>query len=163
MNRYLRAENGYLAFYSCLHCVTENCVLSEAKGRIKSMSQFMICKSAFDLTQFGGKLINKDEEDYIFFISVVQKHYEEKTYSNIWIIEKIDDYSCEQLDYNAFISSKLFSLLNNLYEICEWMILWYGDEYDDLDVVHTKNELIDYVQHCIEKPGCELYIQVCKS
>lgn len=58
---------------------------------------------------------------------------------------------------------KLFSLLNNLYEICEWMILWYGDEYDDLDVVHTKNELIDYVQHCIEKPGCELYIQVCKS
>ncbi|MBD5489917.1 MAG: hypothetical protein HDR13_14190 [Lachnospiraceae bacterium] len=137
--------------------------MSEAKGRIKSMSQFMICKSAFDLTQFGGKLINKDEEDYAFFISVVQKHYEEKTYSNIWTIEKIDDYSCEQLDYNAFISSKLFSLLNNLYEICEWMIFWYGNDYDDLDVVHTKNELIDYVRHCIEKPGCELYIQVCKS
>ena len=99
VNRYLRDEIVYLAFSPYLHCVTENCILSEAKGRIKSMSQFMICKSAFDLTQFGGKLINKDEEDYTFFISVVQKHYEEKTYSNIWTIEKIDDYSCEQLVY----------------------------------------------------------------
>ena len=60
----------------------------------------------------------------------------------LWIIEKIDDYSCEQLDYNAFISSELYSLLNNLYEVCEWMIFWYAGDYDDLDVVHSKDELI---------------------
>ena len=33
--------------------------------------------------KFGEKLINMDEEDYTFFISVIQKYYEEKTYSNI--------------------------------------------------------------------------------
>ena len=32
--------------------------------------------------------------------------------------EEIDDYSCVQLDYDAFISYELFPLLNNLYEVC---------------------------------------------
>ena len=73
----------------------------------------MMCKSAIDLTKFGGKLMNMNDEANAFFISVVQKHYAEQTCNNIWTIEKIDDYSCEQLGYNAFFSSKLFSLLNN--------------------------------------------------
>lgn len=126
------------------------------------MSQFMICKSAVDLKKFGGKLIDLDSEANTFLASVVQTYYAEEQNDNIWIVEKIDEYSCVQLDYNAFIISNLYSLLDNLYEICEWMIFWYGRDYDDLDVVYTKNELISYVRHCIEKPGCELYIQVCK-
>ena len=130
---------------------------------IKIMSQFMICKSSIDLTKFGGKLMNMNDKNNDLFISVVQEHYAEQTYSNLWIIEKIDDYSCKQLYYDEFFSSKLFFLLNNLYEICEWMIFWYASDYDELYVVHTKKELIDYVQQCIEKPGCELYIKVCKS
>lgn len=54
----------------------------------------MICKSSIDLTKFGGKLMNMNDKNNDLFISVVQEHYAEQTYSNLWIIEKIDDYSC---------------------------------------------------------------------
>ena len=41
-------------------------------------------------------------------------------------------------------------------------IFWHGEDYDDLDVVHRKNEHISYVRHCIKKTGYKLYIQVRK-
>lgn len=54
-----------------------------------------------------------------------------KEYDNVWIIGNIDDYCSKQLYYNDFFVSKFYYFLNNLYDLREWMILWYGNEYDD--------------------------------
>lgn len=46
-----------------------------------------------------------------------------KEYDNVWIIGNIDDYCSKQLYYNDFFVSKLYYLLNDLYDLCEWMMV----------------------------------------
>lgn len=126
------------------------------------MSQYMICKSKTDLSEFGCVLLNMDEKDNTLILSILKKYYPNKVYDNIWIIENMEEYCCKQLCYNEFIVSNLYFLLCNLYDLCEWMIFWYGNEFCDLDEVYSKDELLSFVQHSIEVPCCELYLRVIK-
>lgn len=126
------------------------------------MSQFLMCKAKANLLQYGGKLLNTCEINNNFFVSVLTRYYAIDEYDDIWVIGNIHEYCNETLSYDDFFSSELFYLLNNIFDLCEWMIFWYGSEYDDLDKVYSKDELLNYVQHCIEKPCCQLYVRVIK-
>lgn len=123
------------------------------------MSQFMICKANFDLKKYGGRSLILNEKKDEFFFRVLREH-NIKEYDNVWIIGNIDDYCSEQLHYNDFFVSKFYYFLNDLYDLCEWMILWYGNEYGNLDEVYAKDEFINYIQRCMEVPACELYVRV---
>lgn len=121
--------------------------------------QFMMCKSKSDLKQYGGKQINYERENRGLYQSALNKHYPNAEYSDIWVIEGIHDLCNEVLDYNRFISSNLYHILNELYDLCEWIIMWYGGEFDNLQEVCTKEELMDIVKHCIGAPCCEIYVR----
>lgn len=126
------------------------------------MSQFMICKAKADLIEHGGILRSLNDKDDTLIRSILKLYYPENQFDDIWIIQNMEHYCCKQLYYDDFFASELYHLIDNLYDLCDWMIFWYGNEYTDLDEIHTKNELISYVQHQMEMPCCELYIRVCK-
>ena len=126
------------------------------------MSQYMMCKSNYDLSKYGRKLLGKSESNKVF-LSVLNEYYPKERDNNIWIIDNIDVFCNEVINEDMFFSSEVYCLLNRIYDLCEWIILWYGGEYNDLDVIYTKDELMKYVQHCIEKPCCELYVRLCKD
>lgn len=126
------------------------------------MSQFMVCKAEVDLGQFGGILLDSKDKSNAFILPMLEQYYPESPYDNIWVINNMEEYCCKQLRANEFAVSDLYFLLNNLYDICDWMIFWYGSEYDDLDEVCSKDELIRYVQKHMEEPCCELYVRVIK-
>ena len=120
----------------------------------------MMCKSKSNLKEYGGKLINLEKENRGLYQSVLNKYYPNTEHLDIWVIKDFHDLCDEVLDYGRFITSDLYHLLSDLYNLCEWMILWYGGEYDDLKEVCTKDEFLDIVRHCIEAPCCEIYVKV---
>jgi len=122
----------------------------------------MMCKSNYDLTKYGKRIKNVCKSHELFMY-VFKKYYPKEEDDNIWIIDGIDSLCNETLDENMFYTSEVYFLLNNICDICEWIILWYGNEYGDLDIVYTKSEFIRYIQRCIEKPGCELYVRLCRD
>ena len=88
--------------------------------------------------------------------------YFPNTDNNIWIIEDIHDYCNEAQESKSFINSKLYYILDKLYDVCDYMVLWYGSEYDDLDEVYSKKGLFEYVEHCLKNPCCEIYLRIDK-
>ena len=125
------------------------------------VSQFMICKSKVNIEEYGGKLFGFQKNNNDLYRSVLNQYYPDIEFHDIWIIENIHDFCNEVLDYDRFIVSELYHILDELYDICEWLILWYGGEYYDLKEIHTKQEFINYVKGCVENPCCELYAKVC--
>lgn len=121
-----------------------------------------MCKSTYDLTKYGEKILCNNISNKIF-LRVLNEYYPEETNNSVWVIDRIDSYCNKVLNVELFTSSQIFHLINSIYDLCEWIILWYGEEYDDLNVVYTKDELIKYIQQCIERPCCELYVRLCKK
>lgn len=119
-----------------------------------------MCKSRTNLEEYGGERFSMQKINSDLYRSVLNKYYPNKGYYDIWIIENIHDLCDKALDYDRFIVSELYHVLDKLYELCEWIILWYGDEYEDLKEIHTKKEFINYVRYCVEKPCCEIYAKV---
>ena len=120
----------------------------------------MMCKSKFDLSLYGDRLSNLYGINNKLYISVLNKYYREVEYHDIWLIDKIHDYCNEVLDCNKFINSELYYVITELYDLCEWIILWYGGEYDNLKEIYSKQEFIDYVKYCIENTCCEINAKV---
>ena len=88
--------------------------------------------------------------------------YFPNTDNNIWIIEDIHDYCNEAQESKSFVNSKLYYILDKLYDVCDYMVLWYGIEYADLDEVYSKKGLFEYVEHCLENTCCEIYLRIDK-
>lgn len=125
------------------------------------VSQFMMCKSKVNLEEYGGKLFEFHQNNNNLYRSVLNKYYPYTDSYDIWIIENIHDFCNEVLDYDRFGLSKLYHILDELYDMCEWIILWYGSEYYDLKEIHTKQEFFNYVKSCVKNPCCEIYAKVC--
>ena len=125
------------------------------------VSQFMICKSKYNLEKYGRKLIGLQNINIDLCHLVLEKYYPDVETCDVWIIEKIHNLCDEVLDYEKFIVSELYQVLNNVYDLCEWIIMWYGGEYDDLEEIYSKEDFIDYVKCCVEVPCCEMYVRVC--
>jgi hypothetical protein len=120
-----------------------------------------MCKSKINLEGYGRKLFSLQKIDNDLYQSVLNKYYPDVEYYDIWIIETIHDLCDEPLDYDSFIVSELYHVLDKLYDLCEWIILWYGSDYDNLEELHTKKEFLKYVKCRIEYPCCEIYAKVC--
>lgn len=120
----------------------------------------MMCKSKSDLKEYGGNLFGLQKSNNELYQSVLTKYYPNTEYYDVWIIENIHNLCNEVLDDDRFIVSELYHILNELYDLCEWIILWYGGEYNDLEEVHSKNEFLNCVKCCMENPCCEIYLMV---
>ena len=131
------------------------------KGKI-SVSQFLMCSSKSSLSDYGSNLTSLHGKNNKLLIDVSNKYLSMNSFDNLWVIEDIQSYCDKVLDDTSFMHSKLYSILNDLYDKSDCMIFWYGNEYDDLEVLYSKNEMINYVTRCVTKPACEIYAIVKK-
>jgi len=106
------------------------------------MSQFMISRAEADLTDCGGIRLLDSKYNRELLLSVINDYFP-NTDNNIWIIEDIHDYCNEAQESKSFVNSKLYYILDKLYDVCDYMVLWYGSEYDDLDEVYSKKGLFE--------------------
>jgi hypothetical protein len=111
------------------------------KGDYCAMSQFMLCKSTCDLTKQKCEKIacHKDNEE--FFTKVI-KEVNGDVRDEIWVVTSIDFLFTQAKKQNGIITfenTEIFSLMSFLFDVSETMILWYGDEYQDLMSSAQKN------------------------
>lgn len=113
------------------------------------MSQFLICKSKENLSEYGCKLNgvigNKD-----LLQRVGQKYFDKE--DEIWVIESIHE-MLNSLEENIIT-------IRDIAQKSQEMIFWYGIEYEGLDNLYSEKELIDYLEDEYKNPCLELYLHV---
>ena len=126
------------------------------------MSQFMMCFSYENLTGFEFSNLTKNISNKELFIKVADKNLKHKENKNIWVMEKIDDYFSEaQLFLNngkSFKSTKLYNILFNICDLCEVIIFWYGSEFENLDMVIDKKQMLLKIEESVKDSMCECYL-----
>lgn len=113
------------------------------------MSQFLICKSLYDLSYIGSRMdeINENKELYE---EVVERYY--LTKEDIWVIDKIHEMVNDikiNIDSICTISEK-----------CKKMIFWYGTDYEDLEQIFSTSELRTFLERYYDDPCVEIYLTV---
>ena len=113
------------------------------------MSQFLICESKENLSEYGCKLNELvDNKDLLELVK--QKYFGAK--DEIWVIIGIHEMlNC--LEENIVI-------IKNIAQKSKEMVFWYGSEYEDLDNLYSEEELIDYLYSEYNDWGLELYLHV---
>lgn len=130
-----------------------------------SVSQFILCKTSNDLSSRGGIKVSEYVGDNKALVGVVKEYFPGDESDDIWFIENIDSlftHAQEQVNEKAFIHTELYTLLRELYEISDILVLWYSDDYQDLDCVATKTEFLNIVEGSIKTPTCECYVYLKK-
>lgn len=115
------------------------------------MSQFLICKSKDDLAKYGMKISDVVSNKNLY-IQVVNEYIKDKSVQDIWIINQIDD-MITQLEDNMQIIEEISAK-------SELMIFWYGNDFQELDFIGSKQELMKYLKNNITNPCMELYLYV---
>lgn len=124
------------------------------------MSQFLLCKAQCDLSQYGGVSLMQQQENKELYQAVLTKYHPGVSGATVLVIEQIHALCDKAIEKECFETSKLYSVLNELYEKCDWMLLWYGNEYEDVETFYTKEAFMDYVKESVNNPGGELYASV---
>jgi hypothetical protein len=126
------------------------------------MSQFMVCKSIYDLAEHNCVKIAHCKENREFYFDVV-KDWFGNVNDGIWVVPNIDIVFTQAQKQNGthlFKMTKLYALLSMLFDVSEILILWYGSEYQDLDKISTRDQFLNYVEASIADPMCECYMYV---
>lgn len=113
------------------------------------MSQFLLCKSKENLAAYGMKvgdtLTNKN-----LYAKVINEYVMDREAGDVWVINQIHE-MLNQLDDH----------MNDIEEIIsksEWMIFWYGNEFQELDHISSRQELIGYLEENLYNPCLEIYL-----
>ena len=122
------------------------------------MSQFMICKSKSNLAAYGKCLVDNNICNKKMLLTVAQFHFQSFNMEDIWSIEHIHDYCDQAHELQNHTNAKIYQLLDSLYNVSEVIVLWYGDDYKDLDNIETKEELIKHVKNVLISSNLELYL-----
>lgn len=111
------------------------------------MSQFLICKAEKDLSNYGKK-INDIILNHDLFSKVINQYIMEENADAIWIIENIHE-MVNQLDTHMEIIEEIISK-------SDVMIFWYGSDFQELEVVNSRFELLDYLKQNVDNPCFEI-------
>lgn len=113
------------------------------------MSQFLLCKSKENLAAYGMKvgdtLTNKN-----LYAKVINEYVMDRGAGDVWVINQIHE-MLNQLDDH----------MNDIEEIIsksEWMIFWYGNEFQELDHISSRQELMGYLAENLHNPCLEIYL-----
>lgn len=126
------------------------------------MSQFLLCKSNDSLENYSGKKVDNYQYNKQLLQEVIKEYFCEDDLSCLWIIEKVHHYCDDAQLYGFSRDAKLYNILCELYEHCDDMIFWYSSDYKDLEQIHTKNEMLENVNNCLNDSCCEIYLRVIK-
>ncbi|MCL2715725.1 MAG: hypothetical protein FWD68_14365 [Alphaproteobacteria bacterium] len=129
------------------------------------MTQFMLCLSPIDLRSREQRLLSAHGECWTtdiknsdLFVAVADCCFDRHDMKDVWVIRKIDEATAAPSRHEDFIRQSLVQL----YEASEMMVLWYGNEYTDLDRIETKDDLVDFLRNLQIDNALELYI-LCRN
>lgn len=123
---------------------------SEQERKIRediNMSQFLICKAEKDLSNYG-KRIDDTIINYDLFSKVINQYAMNEKADAIWIIENIHK-MVNQLQ-------KHMEIIEEIIYKSDVMIFWYGSDFQELEVVNSRCELLDYLKHNVDNPCFEI-------
>ena len=126
------------------------------------MSQFAICKSNESLSTEGGVLLNLQKENRLLYQTALNQYFPNEKYENIWVLDNIHYLCDKQIKKEEYPDSEIFHIMSRLYDVCDWILLWYEGNCGDLDEIQTKEKFLEYIGNRIENPCCELYVRVNK-
>lgn len=130
---------------------------------VNKVSQFMICETKNDLVQVGCTKLLECIENKEFLIQVINNVLLNKiNFDNLWVFENIDKYFVKtQREIHQgvkFEETDLYYKLNILCDSCDKIILWYGNDFEELDKVINKTDFLFNIRKDIENSICESYI-----
>lgn len=126
------------------------------------MSQFVFCKSENDFRNNGGVLLSEMEDKNDFFHHAISETIGTTDFESIWCFEGFNE-MLDMVPDNIFYQEKVFYDLLQIYYQSEWLLLWYADDWKDLDVVHNENELKEYLIKELSVFPAELYLRAIKG
>ena len=131
------------------------------------MSQFMLLKPVHATGIIEEKCVRVQNLKYgkDFLTKMTKKIFENTEISNIWTIENVDSiFTQAQHDMNferqSFETTELYSILSELFDNSEILVLWYSDFYQDLDEINIKDDFLNTVKKGVQDSMCECYIYV---
>lgn len=111
------------------------------------LSQFLICKSEYQMTNYGVKFENVETNKNLY-MRVINKYMQDDDLDKIWIVdnihEMVDDLS-KNLNFIEEISRK-----------SEVMVFWYGTDFEELDKIYSRKQLMNYLKENIDNPCLEI-------
>lgn len=125
------------------------------------MSEFLLCKSEYDLKELHCTKLFNHKQNREFLTKVAREYVPIEEQKNLWVLPEIDRYCTEaqKMVNNGmlFQNTKLYHLLQELYDKCTELLLWYGDEYLQLDEVAARDTFFELVEKGIKDSCCEIY------
>lgn len=115
------------------------------------MSQLLICKSKFDLSEFG-QLIDLTNERASSLMSLVVRRYFNSPYEDLWYIPIVEEWVKDV--------SKNYKNIMFIAERSDSMVFWYSNMYEDLDEISTLPELKKCILKVANTESPELYMHV---
>lgn len=112
-----------------------------------NMSQFLICKSMEDLSRYGEKM-QTITSNHDLFSKVINQYIPNEDLKYIWVIERIHEI-VNQLEGHIHVMEEIVSK-------SDVMIFWYGSDYQELEIVNSKVELMTYLKNNITNPCLEI-------
>lgn len=126
------------------------------------MSQFMLCKSKHNLKNLNCIEFFNYKMNSELLAEVANEYIPIEEQKNLWILQEMDNYCTEaQQMMNEgilFKNTKLYYLLDELYNKCTDFILWYGSDYLELDEISERKDFFSLVEQGIRYPCCEIYL-----
>lgn len=114
------------------------------------------------LLDYGGTLFDLQKENKELYQMVLNKYYSGAEYNNIWVLENIHHLCDKQSEDEEYINSEIYYIMSKLYDMCDWILLWYENDYTELMEIQTKESFLDYIKSCVGNTSCELYARVIK-
>lgn len=129
------------------------------------MSQFILCKSTENLENYNCTRLINCTENAKFLRKIASEIFRDDEMNDIWIVQGVDNLFTSvrrQHRIVPFEKTELYLLLSTLYDASEVIILWYGEFYQDLDYVNSKEQFLNQVQEGIYCPSglCACYLRI---
>lgn len=113
------------------------------------MSQFLLCKSKENLAAYGMK-VGEALTNTNLYADVLNRYEMDRDIEEVWVINQIHD-MLDQLDDHMNIIEEIISK-------SEWMLFWYGNEFQELEQISSRQELIGYLEENLHNPCLEIYL-----
>lgn len=118
----------------------------------------MLCKSRFDFYKYKAEPLELHLDNQNLFYDAVKSNFNTNDISNIWVISEIHDLINKAM--NNYSSKKDFiTTMSYFYDSCEWILLWYADDYYNLDTVFDKKAFISYIENVLYEQSFEMYVK----
>ena len=126
------------------------------------MSQFMLCKTSCNLKKYKCvRIVDCLEGDFIY--EVAKDIFGKDVMHNIWNVSYADELFTQAQKLiidQPFETTELYALMSAIFDVCDTLVLWYSDKYQDLDYASTKEQFLDSVKKSVADSMCECYLYV---